>query len=433
MNHLTKNLTNEANANETGKNKQLEEIIQELKATFKAFTQKNDQRIESIKQEKTKLTDDVEKINEKLNQLDDYKKAIEKDIKTLNRSLIVNPNATDDHNEFELAHREAFYNFAKTGNTAALDELQAKGFKTKADSVNVSAGDEGGYLVPKTLSRQILQIERENTIMEQICNVQNIAGSDYAEVVVTGGISSGWVGEKDARPNTDAPEFQEIKPDIHEIYANVPITRTALDESFLNLETYLSNEIGLQFAESADDAFITGTGAPNKKPLGLLKYPVAATEDKVRPYGTLQTIETATKALVNTDDLISLPYHLKPAYRTSTTNVGWLINRLSLITLRTAKDKQGQYYWSPALQAGQPATFLGYPIYESDYMPKIAASATPIAFGNFSRAITIYNRFAVRILRDPYTRKPFINFYATRRTGLKVRDTHAIKFLSVKA
>lgn len=62
------------------------------------------------------------------------------------------------------------------------------------------------------------------------------------------------------------------------------------------------------------------------------------------------------------------------------------------------------------LELGQPSSLAGYGIAENEQMPDIAADAKAIAFGNFKRGYTIVDRIGTRILRDPYTNKPFVGF-----------------------
>jgi HK97 family phage major capsid protein len=107
------------------------------------------------------------------------------------------------------------------------------------------------------------------------------------------------------------------------------------------------------------------------------------------------------------------------------------MNRFTVGNVRKMKDGQGHYQWQPSSQLGQPATFLGYPIADDDNMPDVANAAYPAAFGDFKRGYIIVDRVGVRVLRDPYTSKPNVLFYTTKRVGGGVQNFEAIKLLKI--
>lgn len=105
------------------------------------------------------------------------------------------------------------------------------------------------------------------------------------------------------------------------------------------------------------------------------------------------------------------------------------MNAATVARLRKFKTSDGQFLWQPSLTGGQPATLLGYPVIEAEDMPDIAANSLSIAFGNFRAGYLIAERSDTGILRDPYTNKPFVTFYATKRVGGCVVNSEAIKLL----
>ena len=109
------------------------------------------------------------------------------------------------------------------------------------------------------------------------------------------------------------------------------------------------------------------------------------------------------------------------------------MNSATLARIRKFRTSAGEFLWQPSLAAGQPATLLGYPVVEAEDMPDIAANSLSIAFGNFKAGYLIAERSATQILRDPYSNKPFVHFYATKSVGGMVSNSEAIKLMRFSA
>lgn len=201
-----------------------------------------------------------------------------------------------------------------------------------------------------------------------------------------------------------------------------------LDDAFFNVEAWINSELATEFAEQEEIAFTTGDGT--KKPKGFLAYESTDETDKVRAFGKLQHIVSGEATAVTADAIIKLIYTLRKAHRTG---AKFMMNNNSLFAIRLLKDSEGNYLWRPGLELGQPSSLAGYGIAENEQMPDIAADAKAIAFGNFKRGYTIVDRIGTRILRDPYTNKPFVGFYTTKRTGGMLVDSQAIKLLKIAA
>jgi len=199
-----------------------------------------------------------------------------------------------------------------------------------------------------------------------------------------------------------------------------------LDDVFFDVEGWLAEELATEFAQQEGSAFITGNGT--KKPRGFLDYPTATTEDGTRAFGTIQYRESAVTSEIGFDDIIDLEYDLKEGHLA---NAVFLTKRSTVRVLRKIKDNDNNYLWQNSLQAGQPATLNGYPLRTDPGMPAMAAGALAVAFGNFRRAYTIVDRIGTRVLRDPYTNKPYVGFYTTKRVGGFLTDSEAIKLLMV--
>jgi HK97 family phage major capsid protein len=204
-----------------------------------------------------------------------------------------------------------------------------------------------------------------------------------------------------------------------------------LDDAAFDLESWLADEIAIEFARAEGAAFINGTGAD--QPKGFLAAPTSAEMDAARAFGTLQYVVSGDAAGFDTAPelkLIDLVHSLKAGHRQG---ASWVMNSATLAEVRKLKAADGSFLWQPGLMEGQPNRLLGYPVVEAEDMPDIAANALPIAFGNFRAGYLIAERTATSILRDPFTNKPFVHFYATKRIGGQVLDSDAIKLLKISA
>ena len=305
-------------------------------------------------------------------------------------------------------------------------ERPLKALETKALSAGVPA--EGGYAVPEEIDRRIAQLARALSPIRAHASVVQVGSGDFRKLVATTAPASGWVSETAARIETAAPQFAEIAPPIGEIYANPAATQTMLDDAFFDVESWLAEELAREFAAREGAAFVTGDGVD--KPQGLLSYPTSTADDASRPFGTVQYLATGVDgdfpASDPSDLLVDLVYALKASYRT---NARFLMNATTLARVRKFKDVDGDYLWKPGLEAGQPSTLMGFPVVEVPDMPDIAAGALAIAFGNLAEAYLVADRFGTRVLRDPYSNKPFVHFYATKRVGGALVNSEAIKFV----
>jgi len=292
---------------------------------------------------------------------------------------------------------------------------------------NASAG-AGGFAIPREIDEQIDRTLVTISPIRAIANVVKVGSSNYRKLITTGGTPSGWVGFEAARPETGTPTFSEVVPATGELYANPAASQHMLDDALFDVESWLANEIATEFARAESAAFIKGTGV--NQPLGFLSSPNAATADGARPMGTLQAIGTGAAGAFPTtnpaDKLIDLVQSLRQPYRQGAV---FVMNSATAAAIRKFKTTDGAFIWQPGMIAGQPATLLGYPVIEAEDMPDIAASSLSVAFGNFKAGYIIAERAETTILRDPYTKKPYVYFYATKRIGGQVVNSEAIKLL----
>lgn len=259
-----------------------------------------------------------------------------------------------------------------------------------------------------------------------------MCGSGYRKLVTDGGTPSGWVSETAARPETDTPNFNEIAPPTGELYANPAASQTMLDDAAFDVEAWLADEIAREFARSEGAAFVSGSGV--NQPIGFLNSTVTDEPDDQRDFGTLQYIASGSAGSFagsdGEDALVDLVHALKPAYRQG---ASFVMNSATLARIRKFKTADGAFLWQSSLAQGQPGTLLGYPVVEAEDMPDIAADSLSIAFGNFRAGYLIAERSATSILRDPFTNKPFVHFYATKRVGGQVMNSEAIKLMQFSA
>ncbi|MCB5226207.1 phage major capsid protein [Alishewanella sp. 16-MA] len=393
----------------------VKEVAEKIAAKFTEFTEKNDKRLAAVESEKGALAGKVESLGEQLLELESLKATIEALEKKSNR-----PGATSTTPE-QAEHKDAFNKFLRKGQDQGLGALQAK-------ALNITDDPDGGYAVPEELDRNILSLLRNTTPMRQLANVISMGGAEYKKLVSLGGANSGWVGEQAARPATNTPTLAQITPFMGEIYANPQATQTMLDDVFFNAESWLSSEVATDFAEKENLAFTSGDGT--LKPKGLLAYATAATSDATRAFGTFEHINTGTVGAITGDDIVKFFTNFKAGYLMGSR---WQFSRTTLAALMVLKDGDGNYLWRPGLSESAPSVLAGFGYTINDDMPSIAAGANAIAFGDHKRAYTIIDRMGTRVLRDPFTNKPFVGFYTTKRVGGMAVDTQAVKFLKIRA
>lgn len=295
-------------------------------------------------------------------------------------------------------------------------------------SMSVGSNSSGGYLAPVEWDREVRKALRNVSPMRRIATVVNTTVGGFSTVWSNDTWGSGWVGETAARPETTTPTLASLEFPSGEIYANPAITQRLLDDADFDIESWLSGNVADEFSRQESIAFLAGNGT--NKPFGLLTYVTGGAADGRHPGGNLTVVNGGDAAAVAPDGLIGFAYSLPAIYRQGAT---WLMNSTTAAAIQKLKDGQGNYLWRESFLIDQPSTLLGFPVELDEGMPNIAANAMPIAFGNFARGYLINDRLGVRTLRDPYTNKPFVNFYSTKRVGAGVLDPNAIRLLKIAA
>ncbi|AKQ41218.1 hypothetical protein CP97_02905 [Aurantiacibacter atlanticus] len=312
-----------------------------------------------------------------------------------------------------------------------VDGYLRRGRESEIKSISGAVPQDGGFAVPREIDAMIASELKEISPIRQLAQVVQVGSAGYRKLVTTGGTASGWVGETALRPETATPEFAEVAPPSGELYANPAASQAMLDDAAFDLEAWLASEIAMEFARAEGAAFVGGNGID--QPLGFLSSPTSLAGDVVRPFGSIQYIGSGdAQGFSSTPEsrLIDLVHTMKAGHRQG---ASWVMNSATLSEVRKLKTTDGAFLWQPGMVEGQPDRLLGYPVVEAEDMPDIAADSTPIAFGNFKAGYVIAERSATQVLRDPFTNKPFVHFYATKRVGGQVLDSSAIKLLKIEA
>ena len=311
-----------------------------------------------------------------------------------------------------------------------VDSYLRRGATSEYKSISGAVPSDGGYAVPRQIDAMIARTLTGISPIRAIAQVVQTGSAGYRKLVTTGGTASGWVSETAARPETDTPNFAEIAPPTGELYANPAASQAMLDDTGFDLENWLASEIAMEFARAEGTAFVSGSGVD--QPLGFLSSPVSTSDDGSRSFGTLQYIGSGDSDGFDANPdarLIDLVHTMKAGHRQG---ASFVMNSATLAEVRKLKTADGAFLWQPGLVEGQPDRLLGYPVVEAEDMPDIAAGTFPIAFGNFRHGYLIAERSATQVLRDPFTNKPFVHFYATKRVGGQVLDSNAIKLLRIE-
>lgn len=397
---------------------EIKSAVGELATAFEAFKDANDQRLDMLEKKKSDVVveEKVDRISREVTRLQDHVSGFKA---ALRRPASAKEGAFD---RGASEHKDAFLRYVVKGMDADLAALESK-------AMSVVSDPDGGYLVPGEISERIVTKQFDTTPMRQIANVMTV-NSDSLEILRdTDDAEAQWVGELDTRGDTEPGQFGRIRINVHELHAQPKATQKLLDDATLNIEEWITAKIAARFSRRENAAFVSGDGVT--QPRGFATYPVAATSDATRAWGTFEYVATGANGGFSStnpaDAIIALLYKMKAGYLPK---ASWIMPRAVSESVRKFKENTSDaYIWQPGLQAGQPATLLGYPVVLGEDMPAVASGSLSLAFGNFSEGYTIVDRMGQRILRDPYTAAPFVKFRCTKRVGGDVTNFEAIKFL----
>ena len=400
----------------SGVNADARAIAAEMMAAFEALKAANDARIEEI--EKRGVADPL--LDAKLKKIET---SLDRQRSALERLALeqARPAMGDDPRKGDPEHKSAWSTYMRRGDDSGIARLDLK-------SVNVGTEAQGGYVAPPELDRLIEQRLMASSPMRQIASVRQTSATVFRKPVSLG-TTSAWAAETGARAETTAPQLDLLEFPAAELYAMPAATQTLLDDAYADVDEWLADEVEASFSAQESAAFVTGDGS--NKPKGFLSYDMIADAshawDKI---GFILSGGAGAFAASNpADKLIDLVYALKSQFRA---NARFVMNRRTVSAVRKLKDGDGNYLWRPG-GAGEAASLLGYAVTEIEDMPDIAANAFSIAFGDFRRGYLIVDRQGARVLRDPYSLKPYVLFYTTKRVGGGVQNFDAIKVMKFAA
>lgn len=399
---------------------ELKGTIEKLGSAFEQFKAENDARIKEIEAKggaDPLLTEKVDKINAEISKLTEMKNQLET-LETVVGRRGLGGGMAADSKETKI---KAFNHLMRRGDISGIKDIDVQA------SASTLSDPDGGFTVPEEVDAAIDRVAAKMSAMRSLATVMAISTDTYKKLVSQGGATSGWTAEKGTRSETTTPTLAEIAINTKEIYAMPCATQQLLDDSSIDIGAWLAGEVSIEFAEEEGDAFINGNGV--EKPKGIGAYAMVANASYV--WGKVGYIAGGHGTLLNNmDKLIDLQHALKPIYRNG---ASWLMNDATLGAVRKFKDGDGNYIWRPGLLEGAPDTLLSKPVVVDDNVDNIGSNKYPIFYGNFKRAYLIIDRLGTRVLRDPYTAKPYVAFYTTKRVGGGIVMYEALKALKIAA
>lgn len=394
--------------------------IDDLARTFEEFKGTNNERLASLEKkgyEDPYLQEKLKKIENSLDQSERRLKQME---------ALANRPHHETGSEPTLGHNRAFMDYVRKGLDTPLCDYERKSLSTTSEG-------EGGYLVPSGLHHRLYATLQTASVMRGLANVREISTSSLEMLIDKGSADAGWVAETQARDETSTPDLVKVNIPAHEMYARPRSTQKLLDDAMVNVEEWLAQKISQKMAAMENTAFISGDGKIS--PRGILSYETAGKGSW--KWGKLEEIRTGVdgnfKQGFDIEALLVLFHTLKTPYLPG---ASWLMSRTAQVALRQLKDPGShQYLWQPPLAGMTNPTLLGYPVIVCDDMPSltVGTASKSVIFGNFKEGYQIVDRTGTRVLRDPYSAKPYVEFYTTRRVGGDVLNFEALKVLNFSA
>ena len=412
-------MTELTHAPETKASGDIARAFDDLSFAFAEYKATNDERLSQIERKSTADVVSDEKLARIERSLDEATARFDRLSLAARRPAL----GGESKSAGNLAHKAAFEAYVRSGEADGLKRLELK-------ALSAGSGPDGGYLVPQNAEREILRRMAVTSPIRSIASVRPISTNAFKKAFSSTGPATGWTAETGARTTTASQILSDLTFPTFEIYAQPAATQTLLDDASVDIESWIAEEVELAFAEQEGAAFVTGDGTD--RPKGFLAYPTVANASW--SWGNVGFLATgaagAFPASNPSDVLVDLVYALKAGYRQ---NASFVVNRKTQSVIRKFKDTTGAYLWQPPASIGAPATLMNFPVVEAEDMPDIGANSLSVAFGDFKRGYLIVDRTGIRILRDPYSSKPYVLFYTTKRVGGGVQDFEAIKLLKFAA
>lgn len=422
--------------------KNVADALDKIATAFDEYKKTNDQRLDEIK--KGNGTADLDaklaRMDQHIDSLSEAKTRLEKLETKLARPGAYGNDGKDGETKEAVEYREAFLDWMRAPHDherqqrvaqtqKALETRTAAVRETRSTATVTSTGAAGGYALPEQLERSIARLSIDISPIRQIATVRMVGTTDYKELFDINGAGFEWLGETDTRNQTNTPDLAEVAPTFGMASAKPQASEESLDDLFFNVEDWLVSSAAETLAGGEGAAFVSGNGT--KKPTGFLAGTPVSTADSSRAFGVLQYIASGNASTLPTalETFYDVVYALRARYRA---NARWVTSKLILAALRKYKEATtNAYMWQPSAAAGQPETFMGYPITEAEDMPAVAANVFPIAFGDFREGYLVVDRVGMRITRDEITTPGYVKFYVRKRVGGKIRNSQAIKLLKL--
>jgi len=377
-------------------------LTADLMAAFEAYKQANDARLAEIEAKggaDTLTSEKLARIDRRLNELA---------VKSAAPTLTPGKGFEDTD-----PRREAWTRYLRAGDESGLARLDTK-------SLEAGTPEQGGYIAPPELDRLIEARLQVASPMRAIATVRQTSAGVFKKPVGLGATAA-WAAETAARTETASPNLSLLEFPAGELYAMPAATQTLLEDAYADVDEWLADEVEAAFAAQESAAFVSGDGA--SKPKGFLDYTIVA--EASHAWGQIGSVAGDFAQADAADQLIDLVYTPKSQFRA---NGRFVMNRRTVSAVRKLKDADGRYIWQPGAN-GEAATVMGYPVTEVEDMPDIGAGNAAIAFGDFRRGYLIVDRQGARVLRDPFSAKPYVLFYTTKRVGGGVQNFDAIKVM----
>lgn len=425
--------------------KELANAVDGVNRAFEEFKAANDERLKEIEQKghaDPLLEEKLGKIN---NAIDASQKRLDEfELMQKRQARVVTDENGVDLDAMALkwaqgiakkrgTHIHEFRNKDMEEYKRAFDAFLRRGDRVISDAeikaLSVGSDPDGGYTVSPDMNGRIVKRVFDTSPMRAYASIQVISTDALEGIHDTDEASAGWVSETGSRASTNTPTISKWRIPVHEMYANLPATQQLLDDSEVNMEMWIAEKSADKFSRMEATAFVSGTGVG--RPRGFTTYADWTTAGTFQ-IGAIEQFNTGVNGDFAADPnggdvLLDALYGLKQFYRNNAT---WFANRATFKEVRKLKDSNGAYIWTPGIAAGQPASLLGYPVAVFEDMPDMAAGSLSMAVGDMRSAYQIVDRMGVRTLRDPYTNKPYVQFYSTKRVGGDVVDFDALKIIN---
>ncbi|MGP0566292.1 MULTISPECIES: phage major capsid protein [unclassified Nitrospina] len=393
----------------------IKQLVHDINRSFQEFKTRNDQRLSELEKGRQDplLGNQVDRLAYEVQDLSEIKSRMERIETQLNRPIF--DDGFPKQHGVDPERKQAIHTYLRKGE-GALSPHEVK-------LLSVDSDPQGGYWVTSEISQRVITQITESSPLRHLAAVETIS-SDALEIPEDLSDSEvGWTSETGVRSETDTPTIGVRRIPVHELYAMPKATQKLLDDARVNVEEWLSHKIAAKMSYVENAAFINGDGID--KPRGLLTYPAGTTNP-----GQMRQVNSGHASQITADGLRAAFYALKTPY---IRNARWIMSRSTIEVISKLKDGGGSYLWEPGLKEGEPQMLLGHPIERMEDMPSVSANALPIAFGDWKQAYTIVDRSGVRVLRDPFSAKPFVLFYTTKRTGGDVTNFEALVIQKIAA